>query len=583
MQHRADSRRGRRALLDDGFLPITRCTTIARRRDRRPAGCASWACRTKANRRSPGISPAFLARAARDARRAGTRQGWRRPTAVLFNGGFFTPGDRARPRRRGAGRLVRANGAACARQTTAGGGRGVGAAYYAHLRALPERMRRLLIRAGSAARPTTSASQSGDVADTRQFGVPCLPRHARKGTHARPRRARLHVLDQPSRVAFTLYSSLDRTMPPAIRHARWRARRAAPARAARERAALRQAIAPGGDPRASVRAFHRARHAGAVVQSAEPSTAGGCSSSCAALTAPQDVSGRGRLQGRDEVLVPDDAIARAERLAERCLCRSASRTRRRRRVVAQLETLVGYGKGVAGDAPAAPRRSAAADARRTPPGASVRSTVAQSRRLLPASGVRGRGGRVADRRDPKGVRGGARVSKGRAVPGRVADSLAACRGRFQRRSAARAGAACDGPTRDRRAQAAADEPADRARKKSWRLLAALERLDRDTRVRLGEELLARVRKDPRNGSLLWALGRLGARRPFYGPLDSARFRPRRPSAGSTRCSAWPVVVPDALGAIAQIATRVDDSALDIDERHRAAVLELLATSGAASM
>jgi hypothetical protein len=44
--------------------------------------------------------------------------------------------------------------------------------------------------------------------------------------------------------------------------------------------------------------------------------------------------------------------------------------------------------------------------------------------------------------------------------------------------------------------------------------------------------------------------------------------------------AWPVVVPDALGAIAQIATRVDDAALDISERHRVAVVDLLTTAGA---
>jgi hypothetical protein len=118
-------------------------------------------------------------------------------------------------------------------------------------------------------------------------------------------------------------------------------------------------------------------------------------------------------------------------------------------------------------------------------------------------------------------------------------------------------------------------------RESWRLLASLERLDRETRVRLGEELLARVGKDPRNGSLLWALGRLGARRPFYGPLDRTV-----PPAVAERwldvMLAWRVVVPDALGAMAQIATRLDDAALDIDERHRGAVVDLLGTSGATS-
>jgi hypothetical protein len=116
-------------------------------------------------------------------------------------------------------------------------------------------------------------------------------------------------------------------------------------------------------------------------------------------------------------------------------------------------------------------------------------------------------------------------------------------------------------------------------RESWRLLASLERLDRETRVRLGDELLARVRKDPRNGSLLWALGRLGARRPFYGPLDRT-VPPAAAERWLDAMIAWPVVVPDALGAIAQIATRVDDAALDISERHRVAVVDLLTTAGA---
>ena len=114
-------------------------------------------------------------------------------------------------------------------------------------------------------------------------------------------------------------------------------------------------------------------------------------------------------------------------------------------------------------------------------------------------------------------------------------------------------------------------------RESWRLLATLERLDRDTRVRLGDELVARVRKEPRNGSLLWALGRLGARRPFYGPLDRT-VPPSVAERWLDAMLAWSVIVPDAVGAIAQIATRVDDAALDIDEAHRAAVLELLSAS-----
>src|SRR5262249_8908432 len=57
-------------------------------------------------------------------------------------------------------------------------------------------------------------------------------------------------------------------------------------------------------------------------------------------------------------------------------------------------------------------------------------------------------------------------------------------------------------------------------RESWRLLASLERIDVETRVKAGDELLRRVRRDAGNASLLWAIGRLGARAPFYGPLSS---------------------------------------------------------------
>jgi hypothetical protein len=57
-------------------------------------------------------------------------------------------------------------------------------------------------------------------------------------------------------------------------------------------------------------------------------------------------------------------------------------------------------------------------------------------------------------------------------------------------------------------------------RESWRLLASLERLDAATRVKIGDEVLRRLRRDDDNASLLWAIGRLGARAPVYGPLTS---------------------------------------------------------------
>ena len=57
-------------------------------------------------------------------------------------------------------------------------------------------------------------------------------------------------------------------------------------------------------------------------------------------------------------------------------------------------------------------------------------------------------------------------------------------------------------------------------RESWRLLASLERLETPLRVGLGDELVRRIRRDPGNSSFLWAVGRLGARVPLYGPLSS---------------------------------------------------------------
>ena len=285
------------------------------------------------------------------------------------------------------------------------------------------------------------------------------------------------------------------------------------------------------------------------------------------------------MQGRDEVLVPDDAIARAERLLDDVFA-GGDTGATPETVVSQLETLVGYGKGSwpvmllrrLGD-----RLLRMPDARRRGHRFEARWLNLAGFCLRPGFGAAADEWRIGEIRKvyaaglafPKDVQcqvewlilwqrvaGGFNAGQQRELALRVMGPL---------------GIGGRKPPRMN----------PQIERESWRLLAALERLDRDTRVRLGEELLARVRKDPRNGSLLWALGRLGARRPFYGPLDRT-VPPAAAERWLDAMLAWPVVVPDALGAIAQIATRVDDSALDIDERHRAAVLELLATSGAAS-
>jgi hypothetical protein len=70
------------------------------------------------------------------------------------------------------------------------------------------------------------------------------------------------------------------------------------------------------------------------------------------------------------------------------------------------------------------------------------------------------------------------------------------------------------------AGAKAKKPNPQVERESWRLLASLERLDAATRVKIGDEVIRRLRRDEGNASLLWSIGRLGARTPIYGPLTS---------------------------------------------------------------
>ncbi|MCA9728620.1 MAG: molecular chaperone DnaK, partial [Candidatus Eisenbacteria bacterium] len=52
-------------------------------------------------------------------------------------------------------------------------------------------------------------------------------------------------------------------------------------------------------------------------------------------------------------------------------------------------------------------------------------------------------------------------------------------------------------------------------------LANLERLPAESKVELGRLLLPKLEKGTPDRQILWALGRVGARQPFYGPVDRA--------------------------------------------------------------
>ncbi len=112
----------------------------------------------------------------------------------------------------------------------------------------------------------------------------------------------------------------------------------------------------------------------------------------------------------------------------------------------------------------------------------------------------------------------------------------------------------------------------------WRLLASLERLPATDRVFLGQELLEKLKQQPKDKSYLWAIGRLGARIPFSGPLNCV--------IPAETAAAWievllelPVLTPDAISAIAQLGAKTDDPARDLTEAFRENMLGKLEQGG----
>ena len=104
-------------------------------------------------------------------------------------------------------------------------------------------------------------------------------------------------------------------------------------------------------------------------------------------------------------------------------------------------------------------------------------------------------------------------------------------------------------------------------RESWRLAASLERLDVATRIKIGDELVRRVRRASTDASLLWAMGRVGARTPFYGPLSSV-VPPQDAARWLDVLISVKVPSTDLISAIVQIAGVTGDSLRDLDEGER---------------
>ncbi|HEX3765105.1 MAG TPA: Hsp70 family protein [Kofleriaceae bacterium] len=105
----------------------------------------------------------------------------------------------------------------------------------------------------------------------------------------------------------------------------------------------------------------------------------------------------------------------------------------------------------------------------------------------------------------------------------------------------------------------------------WRIVASLERLPIGHKLKLGDELMRRL--EPRKGREdpvhLWALSRVGARIPLYGPLNAV-IAPARIADWLAQLCAWDWPEPDkAAFPLAQLGRRTGDRARDLDDASRA--------------
>ena len=114
----------------------------------------------------------------------------------------------------------------------------------------------------------------------------------------------------------------------------------------------------------------------------------------------------------------------------------------------------------------------------------------------------------------------------------------------------------------------------------WRLATSLEHLLASTRASLGQELVAKVRREPGDAIWLWSLGRLGARIPLYGP--------RHAVVAPEVAGEWLKAVLDlstftaaTASAIVLLARRTDDRRRDIDDAIREEAISRLMAIGIA--
>ena len=171
----------------------------------------------------------------------------------------------------------------------------------------------------------------------------------------------------------------------------------------------------------------------------------------------------------------------------------------------------------------------------------------------------------------------ARVPARGAVPRRVVEPLEARRrrARARPRSSACTARSRRGSCRASRKKAkvkvaGSARPGTQELREMWQAIGACERLDARLKAELGDVVVADVERGKAAPQQLWALARLGAREPLYGPLNCVVAGRRRSPAGSSALLALAAVAaPRALAfALVQIARVVGDRERDLDEALR---------------
>jgi len=112
----------------------------------------------------------------------------------------------------------------------------------------------------------------------------------------------------------------------------------------------------------------------------------------------------------------------------------------------------------------------------------------------------------------------------------------------------------------------------------WRLVASLEHVLASRRALLGQELMARIKKEPEDAIWMWSLGRLGTRIPLYGPLHSV-VSPEIAGQWLKALLDLSTFTEVMSSAIVQIARRTGDRSRDIDAAIREQAISRLVTTG----